>query len=309
MPPIYRTYFLFVALLLLFSCNIEKRQYRSGYYISSPGTVKTKLSEKKDTDLLSDFRSDDENEKRTSKAQATITSSPTLSILPAYSFDTKTPHFPKSIKSVSPLEEDFKKNSKIQSRFRPIASDNEKIKKDVKDLLISSIVAFFLALLYGIFSISGIASLTNLIFILTPFAIIGIWIFALLLYTKYATDDQYNGAEQKPNEDRIITKKKAFLLAGLLGIFGAHRFYLGYTKMGILEMFTLGGFFVLYFIDLIRIKTGKLKPVKGNYDPEGITYNKPKKNKTPNKSQKLIKISLLISVVALMIILGFAIFF
>ena len=52
--------------------------------------------------------------------------------------------------------------------------------------------------------------------------------------------------------------------------------------MGILEMFTLGGFFVLYFIDLIRIKTGKLKPVKGNYDPEGITYNKPKKNKIPH---------------------------
>jgi hypothetical protein len=153
----------------------------------------------------------------------------------------------------------------------------------------------------------GIKWAINLIFILGPFAIICIWVFALLLYTKYSNEDQHNHAGTKPKRDRIITKKKAFLLAGILGIFGAHRFYLGYTEMGILEMLTLGGFFILFFIDLIRIKTGKLKPKLKDYDPEATSNIKNRKHKTLNKSEKLIQIAVLISLIALMIIFGFSI--
>lgn len=61
----------------------------------------------------------------------------------------------------------------------------------------------------------------------------------------------------------------ALLLAIFLGIIGVHRFYLGYTGIGIAQIFTFGGCGVWALIDLIRIITGDLKPADGSeYDPE-----------------------------------------
>ncbi len=57
----------------------------------------------------------------------------------------------------------------------------------------------------------------------------------------------------------------ATLLAFLIGGIGIHRFYLGYTWQGIVQILTLGGLGIWTLIDLIRIITGSLKPKGGEY--------------------------------------------
>lgn len=60
----------------------------------------------------------------------------------------------------------------------------------------------------------------------------------------------------------------ALVLAALVGYIGVHRFYLGYTTIGILQILTLGGCGIWSLIDLIRIITGDLKPADGSeYNP------------------------------------------
>jgi TM2 domain-containing membrane protein YozV len=58
----------------------------------------------------------------------------------------------------------------------------------------------------------------------------------------------------------------ALLLCGFLGGLGIHRFYLGYTWQGIVQLLTAGGCGIWALIDFIRIITGDLKPKDGNYD-------------------------------------------
>lgn len=59
----------------------------------------------------------------------------------------------------------------------------------------------------------------------------------------------------------------ALLLAILVGALGIHRFYLGYTAIGIVQLLTLGGCGVWALIDLIRIAMGDLGPADGRpYD-------------------------------------------
>ncbi len=66
----------------------------------------------------------------------------------------------------------------------------------------------------------------------------------------------------------------ALLLAIFVGVIGVHRFYLGYTGIGIAQIFTLGGCGVWALIDLIRIATGDLGPADGSeYDPETLLQN------------------------------------
>ena len=57
----------------------------------------------------------------------------------------------------------------------------------------------------------------------------------------------------------------ALLLVALVGGLGIHRFYLGYTWQGIVQLLTLGGCGVWALIDLIRIITGDLQPKNGSY--------------------------------------------
>lgn len=57
-------------------------------------------------------------------------------------------------------------------------------------------------------------------------------------------------------EKRILP---AFLLCFFLGIFGAHRFYVGKTKTAVIQLLTLGGLGIWSFIDLIMIIIGKFK--------------------------------------------------
>ena len=66
------------------------------------------------------------------------------------------------------------------------------------------------------------------------------------------------------NED--ISKKSRLatsLLAWFLGIFGAHRFYLGKIGTGILMLFTLGGFGIWTLIDFIMAVSGAMKDKNG----------------------------------------------
>ncbi len=58
----------------------------------------------------------------------------------------------------------------------------------------------------------------------------------------------------------------AVLLSLFLGGLGIHRFYLGYTWQGVVQLLTLGGFGIWSFIDFIRILMKDLKPNGGNYD-------------------------------------------
>ena len=58
----------------------------------------------------------------------------------------------------------------------------------------------------------------------------------------------------------------ALILVIFVGGMGIHRFYLGYTWQGIVQLLTLGGCGIWSLIDLIRIITGDLKPKDAEYD-------------------------------------------
>ncbi|MBC7448559.1 MAG: TM2 domain-containing protein [Hymenobacteraceae bacterium] len=74
-------------------------------------------------------------------------------------------------------------------------------------------------------------------------------------------------AAAKPASPKAEGKSQiiALVLVLLLGGLGIHRFYLGYTGIGIAQLLTLGGCGIWALIDLIRIITGDLKPKDGDY--------------------------------------------
>jgi hypothetical protein len=57
-----------------------------------------------------------------------------------------------------------------------------------------------------------------------------------------------------------------------LGVFGAHRFYVGKIGTGLLQLCTLGGLGLWYLYDLITIASGEFRDVDGRrvslWDPE-----------------------------------------
>jgi len=57
----------------------------------------------------------------------------------------------------------------------------------------------------------------------------------------------------------------AVLLCWLLGVFGAHRFYLGRIGSGVLMLVTIGGLGIWYLVDLILVIVGQLRDSDGNY--------------------------------------------
>ena len=62
-------------------------------------------------------------------------------------------------------------------------------------------------------------------------------------------------------KSQIIAAILAFAIGGL----GIHRFYLGYTWQGVVQLLTLGGCGIWALIDLLRICTGDLQPKNGSY--------------------------------------------
>ena len=77
-------------------------------------------------------------------------------------------------------------------------------------------------------------------------------------------DTLSEGGESEPKNQLV-----ALILAIFVGILGIHRFYLGYTGIGVIQLLTLGGCGIWAFIDVIRIALGDLVPKDGSaYDPE-----------------------------------------
>lgn len=83
---------------------------------------------------------------------------------------------------------------------------------------------------------------------------------------KTATPEK--SATTPKTSDRSSGKSQviALILVLLVGGLGIHRFYLGYTWQGIVQLLTLGGCGIWAIIDLIRIVTGDLQPKDGTYD-------------------------------------------
>jgi TM2 domain-containing membrane protein YozV len=74
------------------------------------------------------------------------------------------------------------------------------------------------------------------------------------------------GEDAATMNDATTTDKRilpAFLLCFLLGIFGAHRFYVGKTGTAIIMIFTLGGLGIWALIDLILIIVGAFTDANG----------------------------------------------
>ena len=60
------------------------------------------------------------------------------------------------------------------------------------------------------------------------------------------------------------SKLTAILLCLFLGSLGIHRFYLGYTLIGVIQLLTFGGFIIWAIVDLIMLIIGSLKDYEGN---------------------------------------------
>jgi TM2 domain-containing membrane protein YozV len=69
----------------------------------------------------------------------------------------------------------------------------------------------------------------------------------------------------KPSSDVSQNWLVCLLLCIFIGVFGAHRFYVGKIGTAILMILTGGGCGVWTLIDLIMIIAGKFKDSKGNY--------------------------------------------
>jgi TM2 domain-containing membrane protein YozV len=55
----------------------------------------------------------------------------------------------------------------------------------------------------------------------------------------------------------------AFILCFLLGVFGAHRFYVGKIGTAVAMLLTIGGLGIWALVDLILIATGSFKDANG----------------------------------------------
>jgi TM2 domain-containing membrane protein YozV len=64
----------------------------------------------------------------------------------------------------------------------------------------------------------------------------------------------------------------ALVLGLVLGVFGAHRFYVGKIGTGILQLVTVGGLGIWYLVDNIMIAAGGFRDAEGRlvsrWDPE-----------------------------------------
>ena len=88
-----------------------------------------------------------------------------------------------------------------------------------------------------------------------------------LLRDRVISQEEFDSQKEKllnsntPGSDSqwVVT----LLLAFLLGVIGAHRFYVGKTGTGILMLLTFGGLGIWLLIDLILIVTGQFTNKNG----------------------------------------------
>jgi TM2 domain-containing membrane protein YozV len=70
-------------------------------------------------------------------------------------------------------------------------------------------------------------------------------------------------SEISPKSRLVVT-----LLAWFLGVFGAHRFYLGKTGTALLMLFTLGGLGIWALVDFILAVAGVMEDKDGRVNRE-----------------------------------------
>ena len=84
------------------------------------------------------------------------------------------------------------------------------------------------------------------------------------------------GVRQHPvaiaRSEQVSEKKQvpAAALCLVLGVFGAHRFYVGRTLSGLLMLCTLGGLGLWMLYDLILIATDQFRDADGKLVTEGL---------------------------------------
>ncbi len=65
------------------------------------------------------------------------------------------------------------------------------------------------------------------------------------------------------NNNPPKSKAAALLLCFFLGIFGIHRFYMGYVTIGVIQLLTGGGFGIWWMIDFILLVLDNLPDRNG----------------------------------------------
>ncbi len=70
--------------------------------------------------------------------------------------------------------------------------------------------------------------------------------------------------KSKSLDDEPKSQIIAFLICLLVGFLGIHRYYLGYTAIGVLQTLTFGGCLIWWIIDIILILSGTLGPADGS---------------------------------------------
>lgn len=72
------------------------------------------------------------------------------------------------------------------------------------------------------------------------------------------------------------SRSAALALAGFLGVFGVHRFYVGKTGTALLMLCTFGGFGIWYLYDIVLIAAGEFTDINGRkltrWDPSTAEY-------------------------------------
>lgn len=90
---------------------------------------------------------------------------------------------------------------------------------------------------------------------------IALTVFGKKIGNKILKEVDAAGAE-KGGKSQLV----ALLICAFVGGIGIHRFYLGYTWQGVVQLLTAGGCGIWTLIDFVRICLGTLKPKGGEYE-------------------------------------------
>jgi len=95
------------------------------------------------------------------------------------------------------------------------------------------------------------------------FAITKVTTGSALKQTKNNSLSSYSKSTETGNQKAEQSYISVVLICWFFGVFGAHRFYTGHTITGLIQLFTLGGFYIWWLIDLFTVISGNFKNSKG----------------------------------------------